>query len=69
MPKQVDRNLNIMKENWGTTKLITDYDSMNFLREVTTEKYMPKEKINENEIFEEIEDEWEYGIEPRPLNS
>lgn len=69
MSKQVDRNVQYMKENWGTTKLITDYNSMNFLREVTTEKYMKKEEISESEIFNKVEDEWEYGVEPRPLNS
>lgn len=25
---QVDRDISYMKENWGTTKLITDYNSL-----------------------------------------
>jgi hypothetical protein len=60
-----DRNLNYMKETWGTNKLITDYErDAKVLQEVL---YDPanKVKLDKEELFEEVdENEFEYGIEP-----
>jgi hypothetical protein len=71
MGKQSDRNSEYMKEMWGTTKLITDYQENQLLREVDHEKN--RKNLNkfktQNEIHEKIRndddyDDWEYGTEP-----
>ena len=71
MGKQSDRDSNYMKEMWGTTKLVTDYQEKQLLREVDYEKN--KKNLNkfktQNEIHEKIRndddyDDWEYGTEP-----
>lgn len=62
-----DRDVNYMREMWGTTKLITDYDSLNknqLLQEVVDEKFIKKEEKKESEIF----DSWDYGLESFTLN-
>jgi hypothetical protein len=74
MGKQSDRDLNYMREMWGTTKLVTDYQKIEenqLLREVDFEKNrknLNKFKV-QNEIHEKIRndddyDDWEYGTEP-----
>jgi hypothetical protein len=71
MGKQSDRDQNYMREMWGTTKLITDYQENQLLREVDHEKN--RKNLNkfktQNEIHEKIRndedyDDWEYGTEP-----
>lgn len=76
MTKSVDRNKDYMYQMWGTTKLITDYDSLNespskMLREINHDDSTPKKHnfIQQNEIHEKIRndddyDDWEYGTEP-----
>lgn len=61
-----DRDSKYMKEMWGTTKLVTDYNSneKKVLQEVM---YDPanREKSTKNDIFENYdENEFEYGVEP-----
>jgi len=77
MPKPSDRNVEYMKQTWGTTKLITDYgvlDETKMLREINNDTLTPKKHdfIIQNEIHEKIRnekdyDDWEYGTEPIPL--
>lgn len=57
-----DRNKDYMYETWGTTKLVTDYGSLEkkeLLQEVTTEKFIEKKEQKESELF----DSWDYGLE------
>lgn len=61
-----DRDSNYMKEMWGTTKLVTDYNSneKKVLQEVM---YDPanRQKTDKTDIFENCdENEFEYGLEP-----
>lgn len=71
-----DRDSNYMREMWGTTRLITDYDSSpkeksRMLREINEDDMTPKKhdfKV-QKEIHEKIRndedyDDWEYGTEP-----
>ena len=77
MSKPSDRNIEYMKQTWGTTKLITDYgvlDETKMLREINNDTLTPKKHdfIIQNEIHEKIRnekdyDDWEYGTEPIPL--
>lgn len=73
--QQPDRNVNYMKEVWGTTHLVTDYWSgkskPKMLREINEDDMTPKKhdfKI-QKEIHERIRndddyDDWSYGTEP-----
>jgi hypothetical protein len=61
-----DRDPAYMFEMWGTTKLVTDYNSLNELREVTHDNKNKKVKTEEKELFSH-ESSWEYGIEPATL--
>jgi hypothetical protein len=77
MSKPSDRNIEYMKQTWGTTKLITDYEVLEetkMLREINNDTLTPKKHdfIIQNEIHEKIRnqkdyDDWEYGTEPIPL--
>jgi len=74
----VDRDADYMKSMWGTTKLITDYGSMQkvdvyeqkskFLQEIMDyENHHDLKK--QTELHEKIRndqdyDDWEYGTEP-----
>jgi len=62
-----DRDTSYMREMWGTTRLITDYDSMNELREVTHDSKNKKAKLEEKELFS-TDSSWDYGMEPAILN-
>jgi hypothetical protein len=62
-----DRDTSYMREMWGTTRLITDYDSMNELREVTHDSKNKKVKLEEKELFS-TDSSWDYGMEPAILN-
>ena len=62
-----DRNKDYMYETWGTTKLVTDYGSLEkkeLLQEVTTEKFIEKKEQKESELF----DSWDYGLESFTIN-
>jgi hypothetical protein len=61
-----DRDTNYMKEMWGTTKLITDYE-LNDKKVLQEVMYDPakKSKLNHQDIFENCdENDFEYGVEP-----
>ena len=70
----VDRNQNYMREMWGTTKLATDYGSMqNTQKRVLTEvmnDHAPLHDLKkQSELHEKIRndedyDDWSYGTEP-----
>ena len=76
MNKQSDRDKNYMYSMWGTTKLVTDYNSLEnlesrMLREINNDDITPKKHNFElqNEIHQQIRndedyDDWEYGTEP-----
>ncbi len=59
--KMTDRDVNYMREMWGTTQLVTDYkpERKKLLREVTDEKFKKEQEPVENELF----DSWDYGLE------
>lgn len=61
----VDRNSKIMKENWGTTQLITDYvpEKKKVLQEVMYDPELDEKKIVD--IYENLdENDFSYGLEP-----
>lgn len=69
---QVDRDTNYMREMWGTTKLITDYQKkpqQRVIQEIMHD-YAPKHDLKkQTELHEKIRneedyDDWEYGTEP-----
>ena len=74
----VDRNVKYMKEMWGTTKLITDYASMEEHDVYKAKKQIIDESLSyqsnhqlkrQTELHEIIRndddyDDWEYGTEP-----
>jgi hypothetical protein len=53
---QVDRDVNYMKEMWGTTSLITDYSSpkKKVLQEIMHDRPADAENLNEEESETEI---------------
>lgn len=62
-----DRNVQFMKEMWGTNSLVTDYtpEKKKLLREVTDEKFKKEQAPQETELF----DAWDYGLDSLTLNS
>jgi phosphosulfolactate synthase (CoM biosynthesis protein A) len=77
MSQPSDRNIDFMKQTWGTDKLVTDYgvlEKTKMLREINNDTLTPKKHdfIIQNELHEKIRnendyDDWEYGTEPIPL--
>lgn len=64
-----DRDVNYMKEMWGTTSLITDYGSdqpknKKMLQEIVHDDLIEKPENSEKELYERKDDSWNYGIEP-----
>jgi hypothetical protein len=68
----VDRDKNYMREMWGTSRLITDYEKVpptRVIQEVMHD-YAPKHNFTkQNELHEKIRndedyDDWSYGTEP-----
>ena len=61
----VDRDTQYMKDTWGTTKLITDYnvESTKILQEIMYDPALTN-KNSKQELFETSEDDLSYGIEP-----
>ena len=81
MTKQVDKNENFMKNEWGTQFLSSEYgweghiEKQKMLREISNDDLTPKKHnfIVQKEIHEKIRnaedyDDWEYGTEPIPLS-
>ena len=71
MGQPSDHNKKMMHEMWGTTHLITNYDSTHLLQEVVNDDMLKKTKKfdSANELHEKIRndedyDAWEYGTEP-----
>jgi hypothetical protein len=72
----VDRNKEYMREMWGTTKLISDYGSMEnrVLTEVMHDTAPRHNLKKQSEVHEKIRndddyDDWDYGTEPNYGNS
>lgn len=65
---KVDRNVNYMKENWGTVRLATDYvPEPKILQEIVYDAELNVSKYSKKELFEMNEDDetsFEYGLEP-----
>ena len=71
MGKPSDRDSNYMYDQWGTTRLVTDYQAQRMLREIYNDDITPKRHDFhiQKEIHEKIRndndyDDWEYGTEP-----
>jgi hypothetical protein len=67
----VDRDINYMKEMWGTTRLITDYTTnpTNIKRDLQEITYDLAPTHKNQEVVDLIEDEeWNYGVEPEYKN-
>lgn len=69
--RPVDRNVNYMKENWGTNCLITDYgvlDPKKVIQEVMYDPETDFENATRTDLYEKKENldesEFSYGIEP-----
>ncbi len=70
----VDRDQNYMHQMWGTTKLVTDYNSKQKIKTIQEIMHDDIPKNNhflkeQTEIHEKIRndedyDDWEYGTEP-----
>lgn len=66
----VDRNIQYMKENWGTTCLITDYgvSTSKVIQEVMYDPETDYKKATKSDLYEKKqnldETELTYGIEP-----
>jgi capsular polysaccharide biosynthesis protein len=69
----VDRDSNYMREMWGTTQLITDYQSVTPQKRIIQEvmhDLAPKHDLKtQTELHEKIRndedyDDWSYGTEP-----
>ena len=74
----VDRNTEYMREMWGTTKLASDYGSMQhinvyeekkkFLQEITdyenSHDFKKQTELHEKIRNDEDYDDWSYGTEP-----
>jgi hypothetical protein len=64
----VDRDESYMYKMWGTTKLITDYNSIDnkIIKEVNFTKHDLKRQTELHEMIRNDEDydDWEYGTEP-----
>jgi hypothetical protein len=68
----VDRNSNYMREMWGTTKLVTDYDkkpTTRVIQEFMNDQAPKHDLKKQTDLHEKIRndedyDDWEYGTEP-----
>ena len=77
MTKQVDKDENFMKNEWGTQFLSSEYgweskiEKQKMLREISNDDLTPKKHdfFHQNEIHAKIRndddyDDWGYGTEP-----
>ena len=68
----VDRNLNYMRQMWGTTKLATDYEqkpTSRVIQEFMNDRAPKHDLAKQTDLHEKIRndedyDDWEYGTEP-----
>ena len=68
----VDRDQNYMREMWGTTRLITDYEPtppQRIIQEVMHDSAPKHDLRKQTELHEKIRndedyDDWSYGTEP-----
>jgi hypothetical protein len=68
----VDRDKNYMRQMWGTTKLVTDYQSLTTketIQESIDDSPSKHDLKKQTELHESIRndddyDDWEYGTEP-----
>ena len=68
----VDRDKNYMREMWGTTKLITDYEAdkpKRLIQEVMHDAAPKHDLLKQTELHEKIRNDedyydWSYGTEP-----
>jgi hypothetical protein len=67
----VDRDTNYMRDMWGTTSLITDYEKPRTIQEIMHDDIpLRKHHLKEqSELHQKIRndedyDDWEYGTEP-----
>jgi hypothetical protein len=68
----VDRDVNYMRQMWGTTHLITDYketDKKRVIQEIMHDFAPPHDLKKQTELHEIIRndedyDDWDYGTEP-----
>jgi hypothetical protein len=68
MGKPADRNARIMREEFGTAQLITDYGVMEKAREGISRYKEALEQLRDPSSIRNAEDydDWEYGTEPIP---
>jgi hypothetical protein len=77
MTKQIDKDQNFMKNQWGTEFLASEYgweekiEKQKMLREIANDELTPKKHdfTIQNELHAKIRndadyDDWEYGTEP-----
>jgi len=77
MTKQVDKDENFMKNEWGTQYLASEYgwdskvEKQKMLREIANDELTPKKHdfYHQSELHAKIRndedyDDWEYGTEP-----
>ena len=69
--KPVDRDVNYMKQMWGTTHLISDYGSekliiQEVMHDDLNKKHSLKQQTELHEVIRNDEDydDWYYGTEP-----
>jgi len=68
----VDRDANYMRQTWGTTRLVTDYDANSqkrIIQEVMHDLAPQHNLKKQTDLHEKIRnhedyDDWEYGTEP-----
>jgi hypothetical protein len=68
---KVDRDREYMKQMWGTTKLVTDYEvsEQKVLQEIMHDDIQRHNLKKQTDLHEKIRndddyDDWEYGTEP-----
>ena len=68
----IERNSNYMREMWGTTKLVTDYEqkpTTRVIQEFMNDRAPKHDLSKQTDLHEKIRndedyDDWEYGTEP-----
>jgi hypothetical protein len=68
----IDRNSNYMRQMWGTTKLVTDYEqkpTTRVIQEFMNDRAPKHDLTKQTDLHEKIRndedyDDWEYGTEP-----
>jgi hypothetical protein len=68
----IDRNSNYMRQMWGTTKLVADYEqkpTTRVIQEFMNDQAPKHDLTKQTDLHEKIRndedyDDWEYGTEP-----